>query len=75
MAVKSKLRKTSVKLMGHQPMSLRAWEKDESSLATMTQSTATLQRRHDSVTARILALITDGASRLRVADGRIDGET
>jgi hypothetical protein len=45
------------------------------SLATMSQSTAKVHMMQDSVTALILARITDGASRLRVADGRVAGDT
>jgi hypothetical protein len=75
MAVKMRLRTTSTKPRGHHPVSLRASEMEAPSLAIMSQITAKVQMIQDSVTALILARITDGASRLRVADGRVAGDT
>jgi hypothetical protein len=60
--------------MGHHPVSLKASAMVALSLATMSQSTAKVHMMQDSVTALILARITDGASRLRVADGRVAGD-
>jgi hypothetical protein len=61
--------------MGHQPISLRASEKEALSLAVISQKTAIILMTQDRVTALILARMTEGASRLRVGDGRVVEET
>lgn len=75
MAVRSKLRKISTRPTGHHPKKWRAREKEAFSLAAISHKTTRLLIVHENVTALILARITDGASLLRVGDGRVVGFT
>lgn len=74
MAVRRRLRSVSSRPTGHQPRSLTPAPREELSPSTMSQRTRTELTIHDPVTARIRARITDGASRLRLGDGRVVGE-
>jgi hypothetical protein len=71
MAVRKRLRSISNRPTGHQPRSLRPAPREELSSSTMIQRTRTELTIHEPVTARMRARITDGASRLRLGDGRV----
>ncbi len=57
--------------MGHQPSNRKPSKGVAFPFEAMTYRVSMLQPIQDKVTARILALITDGASRDRCGDGRV----
>src|SRR5699024_8470458 len=73
-AVRIKAWATSEIWTGHQPRSLRASESEALLFSTMSHRTAKVLTMQDRVTALILARMTEGASRLRVADGLVAEE-
>jgi hypothetical protein len=73
-AVNSRLRRISPRSIGHQPSRLNAALGEEPPFSTTSQSTTTEQTIQEPVTVRIRARMTDGASRLRLGEGRVYGE-
>jgi hypothetical protein len=71
MAVRSKLWRISMNPTGHQPSSFRAWSKDSWPFVVMMTAVITLLMKHATLTALIRLRMTDGASRLRVGEGRV----
>lgn len=74
MAVRIKVWATSETWTGHQPRSLRASASEALLFSIISHRTARVLTMQDRVTALILARMTEGASRLRVADGLVADE-